>query len=164
MNTHFNVRTTAAGRSDGAMWRMIRRICAIAAGFVLAALLSRGTDLLFEGTGVFPPVTEQQKSGFSVFWMNALALSYRICFAALGGVVTAVMSPDCPMRHVHVLGIISVVVSIIANIAVAMIPATVNVLPLWFSIAMVLTAYPSVWLGGRLYFRWLSRRNSTDGR
>jgi hypothetical protein len=115
--------------------------------------LSRSVDVLLESTGVFPTVAQQQADGFDVLWMNILALCYRMAFGVLGGYVTAAVAPNRPARHVHILGLIATAVAVIANVAVAMTPATANVLPAWFSVALVLIAYPTAWLGGRLYLR-----------
>ncbi|MFG1820219.1 hypothetical protein ACGFIF_41115 [Kribbella sp. NPDC049174] len=126
-----------------------RSILAIATGFVLPLVLSRSADILLESTGVFPTVAEQRANGFDVLWMNILALGYRMAFGALGGYVTAATAPNRPARHVHLLAIITTAVAAVSNIAVATIPATANVLPPWFAVALVLLAYPSAWLGGR---------------
>ena len=130
-----------------------RSTLAVAAGFVLALVLSRSVDVLLERTGVFPTVAQQQAEGFDVLWMNILALCYRMAFGVLGGYVTAAVAPNRPARHVHLLAIIATAVAVISNIAVATIPATANVLPAWFAVALVLIAYPSTWLGGRWYLR-----------
>jgi len=130
-----------------------RSTLAVAAGFVLALFLSRSVDVLLERTGVFPTVAQQQAEGFDVLWMNVVALCYRMAFGVLGGYVTAAIAPNRPARHVHILGLIATAVAAIANVAVAMTPATANVLPAWFSVALVLMAYPTAWLGGRLYLR-----------
>ena len=122
----------------GSGGKQVRRsTLAVAAGFVLAPFLSRSVDVLLERTGVFPTVAQQQADGFDVLWMNVVALCYR----------------NRPARHVHILGLIATAVAAIANVAVAMTPATANVLPAWFSVALVLMAYPTAWLGGRLYLR-----------
>ena len=130
-----------------------RSTLAVAAGFVLALFLSRSVDVLLERTGVFPTVAQQQADGFGVLWMNVVALCYRMAFGVLGGYVTAAIAPNRPARHVHILGLIATAVAAIANVAVARTPATATVLPAWFSVALVLIAYPTAWLGGRLYLR-----------
>ena len=130
-----------------------RSTLAIAAGFVLPLILSRSADILLESTGVFPTVAQQRADGFDVLWMNILALCYRMAFGVLGGYVTAAVAPNRPARHVHLLAIIATAVAVISNVAVATIPATANVLPAWFAVALVLIAYPSTWLGGRWYLR-----------
>jgi hypothetical protein len=122
---------------------------AIVAGFILSLLLTRGTDILLETTGIFPTVEEQQKNGFSILWMNFVAILYRIVFTVFGGYVTARSSSTKPMRNVTILGIVSTIIAIVGNIVVSQIPEMANVLPLWFSVALVLIAYPFTIGGGR---------------
>jgi hypothetical protein len=148
----FAVEGGSAQASSGG--KQVRRsTLAVAAGFVLALFLSRSVDVLLERTGVFPTVAQQQADGFGVLWMNVVALCYRMAFGVLGGYVTAALAPNRPARHVHLLAIIATAVAVISNLAVATIPATANVLPAWFAVALVLIAYPSTWLGGRWYLR-----------
>jgi len=123
---------------------------AIVIGFLITLILTRGTDILLEITGIFPTVEEQQKFGFNILWMNIVAIVYRIGFTILGGYLTAKISVSRPMRNVRILGIIGTVIAIIGNIVVSQIPEMANVLPLWFSIALVVIAFPSVWFGGKL--------------
>lgn len=141
--------------------RTLKSIGAILAGFILAFLLSRGMDVLLESTGVFPTVEYQLKHGFNILWMNILAIFYRVLFSAIGGYVTAKLAPTKPMGHVMILGILGTVIAIIANIVFSMIPEMANVLPLWFSIALVVTALPSVWIGGKLATKWIKTKNAS---
>jgi hypothetical protein len=127
----------------------LKSTAAVLAGFVLTFLLTRGTDVLLEATGIFPTVEYQLKHGFNVLWMNVLALVYRIFFTMAGGYVTAKLAPASPMKYVIILGIMGTVIAIVANIVISRIPEMANVLPVWFSIALVVTAFPSVWIGGK---------------
>lgn len=122
----------------------------VLAGFILTLVLTMGTDTVLENTGIFPTVAYQQQFGFNVLWMNLLAIFYRVIYTILGGYITAKLAPNKPMRHVIALGILGTVIAIVGNIAVSMIPATKNVLPLWFMVALVLMAFPGVWYGGKL--------------
>lgn len=128
----------------------IINIGAVLGGFLLTLILTRGTDIFLENTGIFPTVEEQQKYGFNILWMNILAIAYRIVFTMLGGYFTAKLSANKPMRNVIILGILGTLIAVIGNIVVSKIPEMANVLPLWFSIALVIIAFPSVWLGGKL--------------
>ena len=128
----------------------LKNIGAVIAGFLLTLILTRGMDILLESIGFFPTVEEQQKYGFNILWMNIVAIAYRIAFTILGGYVTVKLSANRPMRNVNILGIVGTIVAIIGNIVVSQIPEMANVLPLWFSVALVLIAYPSVWTGGKL--------------
>ena len=124
----------------------------------MAPLLARGGDVLLESVGVFPSVEYQQENGFDVVWMNLVALGYRVAFGVLAAFVTAVLAPTDPARHVHVLAVMTTVFAVVSNIVVSMIPATAGVLPIWFSVALVLIAYPSAWLGGQLHQMKVARR------
>jgi len=67
--------------------------------------------------------------------------------AVVGGYITASLAPRSPMRHVVVLGIIGFVMAA-AGAAAAISMADLG--PSWYPIALALTAFPSVWLGGVL--------------
>ena len=82
--------------------------------------------------------------------MNIIAIVYRIAFTILGGYLTAKLSASKPMRNVTILGIAGTIIAIIGNMVVSQIPEMANVLPVWFSVALVLIAYPSVWTGGKI--------------
>jgi len=128
----------------------LKNIGAVIAGFVITLILTRGMDILLESIQVFPTVEEQQKYGFNILWMNIVAIVYRVTFTILGGYLTAKLSASRPMRNVNILGIAGTIIAIIGNIVVSQIPEMANVLPIWFSVMLVLIAYPSVWAGGRL--------------
>ncbi|MEO7273487.1 MAG: hypothetical protein ABIX28_05165 [Vicinamibacterales bacterium] len=73
----------------------------------------------------------------------------RILFTILGGYITA-LAPHLPMRHVNILGAIGTV----AATAGAVTAITVADLgPLWYPVALVITGFPCVWLGGLIYAR-----------
>ena len=141
--------------------KIFKSIGAVLAGFILTLILTRGLDILLESTGIFPSVEEQQKHGFNILWMNILAIIYRVVFTIIGGYVTAKLAPSKPMKHVLILGIIGTIIAIIGNIVVANIPEMANVLPLWFSIALVITAFPSIWIGGKLATKNIMTTNAS---
>jgi hypothetical protein len=113
-------------------------------GFLSVAVLSLGTDQILHVLEVYPPWGEPM-------WdpgLNFLALSYRILYTIVGGYVTACLAPHAPMRHVLVvaiLGLISGTAGAIAAISMA------NLGPNWYPIALAITGFPCVWLGGLLY-------------
>jgi hypothetical protein len=131
---------------------------AIAAGFIATLILTRGTDIFLESVGIFPTVREQQQYGFNVLWMNILALFYRVVYTTIGGYLTAKTSDSHHMRNVRILGIIGTIVALIGNIVVSQIPEMANVLPVWFSVVLVIIAYPFAILGGRLAAKYTYRR------
>ncbi|MES2681486.1 MAG: hypothetical protein V4635_16435 [Bacteroidota bacterium] len=128
----------------------LKNISAVILGFSITLVLTRGTDILLENTGIFPTVEQQQKFGFNILWMNLVAISYRIVFTIAGGFITVKLSASKPIRNIMILGITGTMIAIAGNLVVSQIPEMADVLPLWFSIALVIIAYPSVWIGGRL--------------
>ena len=121
------------GRSTGA----------IVLGFVAVVVLSLGTDEVLHLLKVYPPwgqpMVEPQ--------LNFLALSYRIVYTIMGSYIAARFAPRNPMRHAMILGAIGFVLSIPGVI----IATQANLGPMWYPIALVITALPCAWLGGLLY-------------
>lgn len=117
-----------------------RSIAAILAGMIIIIVLSIITDLLLENLGIFPPPDK----GLFITWMLALALLYRCVYAVIGGYITALLAPIDSMRHVILLGIIGTFLSIIGVIV------GWNLSAHWYPIALVITALPCTYLGGKL--------------
>ena len=65
-------------------------------------------------------------------------------YAVAGGYVTAWLAPKNPMRHVIILGCIGIVLGSI-GVVVAW-----NLSAHWYPLALVITALPCTWLGGKL--------------
>ena len=124
----------------------MRSTGAILAGFVVVAGLSLATDQVFHTLQVYPPWGEPMIGN----GLYVLALSYRVVYTVLGGYVTVRLAPRTPMRHVIVLAIIGLIAGA-AGVAVAVGRGDLG--PLWYPIAIFLTAYPCTWLGGRLGLR-----------
>lgn len=123
-----------------------RSFLAVLVGLLIAALLSIGTDAVLHATQVFPPVGQNMDNGL---WV--LAAAYRFVFQMLGGYATARLAPVKPMGHVRILAGIGLVLGVLGLLAWrGMGPAGG---PLWYPIALVATAIPSVWLGGLFFMR-----------
>ena len=117
---------------------------AVFVGFISVAVLSLGTDQVLHVLEIYPPWGKPMHDPS----LNVLALSYRIVYTILGGYITASLAPHAPMRHVIVVGI----VGFVAGSAGAITAITVADLgPDWYPIALALTAFPCVWLGGVLH-------------
>ena len=114
---------------------------AIAAGFIVTALLSVGTDALMHATGIFPESAEPMSAG-----LFAWAAAYRIAFTVLGGYVTARLAPRQPMLHVLLLGAIGALAATAGTVATW--NAGPEFGPRWYPILLVVTALPCVWTGG----------------
>ena len=127
-----------------------KSIGALLAGFMLIVLLSIGTDLLLEATGVFPSFAEQAAHGFTAQWMLLLAFLYRSVYTIAGGYVAAALAPDKPMRHAIILGSIGIIAGTLGAIVNwdKTTPATT-----WYPIALVVAGLPCTWLGGKIRVR-----------
>lgn len=117
-----------------------KSIWSVIAGFLVVAVLSTLMDSVMEAIHIFPPI------GYGVLstQLLLLALSYRIVFTILGGYVTATLAPNNPMKHVIILGIIGTIAGI------GGIFAGWNLSAHWYPIAIAVTGFPCVWLGGKL--------------
>lgn len=120
---------------------------AVAAGFVLTALLSAGTDAIMHASGVFPPWGEPMAGGLFVW-----ASIYRVVYTALGGYLTAALAPRRPMSHVMALGAIGAVAATVGVVATWNAGPALG--PKWYPLLLVVTALPCVWTGGMLRVRF----------
>jgi len=123
--------------------RILRRIGAVLAGFLATFILSIATDLVLHAVGVFPPWGQPMSNALFL-----LATAYRILFTVAGGYITARLAPDRPMAHVLTLAIVGLLA------AGARTMATWNqgpeFGPKWYPLALIATALPCVWAGGKL--------------
>src|SRR5262245_38898610 len=121
----------------------LRSTFAVLAGFFVVALLSLATDQVLHSLEVYPPWGEPMREP----GLNLLALSYRILFTIFGGYLTATLAPDSPMRHVVVLGVLGTVVATAGALAAI---TMADLGPSWYPIALALTGFPCVWVGGAI--------------
>ena len=124
--------------------RLLRSSAAIVIGFLSVAVLSLATDQVLHVLDVYPPWGEPMYDP----GLNALALAYRILYTILGGYITARLAPRRPMRHVMVVGVLGLVTGTAGAIAAISIGGFG---PHWYPIALALTGFPCVWLGGVIY-------------
>ena len=120
-----------------------RSVGAVLAGFFATAILSVAVDGVLHATGVFPAWGQGMSNGLFV-----LATSYRVAFTVFGGYLTARLAPGRPMKHVLILGAIGFVMASIG--AIATWNSGPELGPKWYPLALVVTALPCVWLGGKL--------------
>ena len=123
--------------------RMLRSIGAVVAGLLAVIILSLGTDVVMHATKVFPPWGERMTDALFV-----LATAYRSVYAVAGSYIAARLAPDRPMRHALVLGFIGLALSIVGLVATW--NAGPELGPRWYPIALVVTALPCAWVGGKL--------------
>ena len=134
--------------------RILRRIGAVLAGFIAVIILSLGTDVVMHATGIFPPWFQAMSDALFV-----LALAYRIVYGVAGGYISARLSPDRPMLHALVLGVVGFALSIAG--AVGTWNRGPEFGPKWYPLALVATALPCAWVGGKL--RVMQLRSRADG-
>ena len=100
--------------------------------------------MVLHAAGVFPPWGHPVADGPLL-----LATVYRTLYGVAGSYIAARLAPGRPMRHALVLG----AVGLAANIAGAI--ATWNAGPAfgnhWYPLALIATAMPCAWAGGRLF-------------
>ena len=121
--------------------RIGRSIGALLAGFLLVIVLSLTTDIGLHIAGIFPPLTQRMSDALLL-----LATAYRTVYAIAGSYVTARLAPDRPMGHALVGGGIGLVISIVG----AVVTWNKDLGPHWYPLALVATAVPCAWVGGKL--------------
>jgi len=127
---------TNSGRRTG------RSVAALLAGFVVVLILSLGTDVVLHATGVFPKLGQAMSN--PLFF---LATAYRSVYAIIGSYITARVAPYKPMQHALVGGLIGLVLSIVGALVTWNKP---ELGPHWYPLALVVTALPCAWIGGRI--------------
>jgi hypothetical protein len=118
-----------------------RSIWAVVAGFLVVAALSTATDAVLHATGVFPALGKNMSNE-----LFALATAYRALYGILGSYVTARVAPNKPMKHSLIGAAIGTVIATIGAIATW----NMDIGPHWYPIALILTAFPTGWLGAKL--------------
>jgi hypothetical protein len=142
-NADLKVSERSAREAPGPV-RILRSIGAVLAGVLLVFILSLGTDVLLHATGIFPPWFQPMSTPL---WV--LATAYRIVYGIAGGYLTARLAPDRPLGHALILGVVGLVLSIAGVVGTW--NAGPEYGPRWYPIALVVTALPCAWLGGRLF-------------
>ncbi len=121
--------------------RWLRSAAALLWGFLVVVVLSLGTDALLHVTGVYPPLGTTMSDALLL-----LATLYRASYSILGSYVTARTAPSHPMQHALAGGLIGLILSVAGAVA------TWNKVPgpHWYPLALVVSALPCAWAGGRL--------------
>ena len=116
----------------------LRSVGAVMAGVLVNVVAATAIDLVLHATGVYPPGQPMSNGLF------ALATAYRLVIAIASGFVTARLAPARPMAHALVLGAVGLVLGLLGTVVMW------NAGPHWYPIALVVTALPCCWLGGRI--------------
>jgi hypothetical protein len=126
--------------------RIGRSIGALFAGFVAVVILSIGTDVGLHAAGIFPPLGTVMSDP-----LLGLATVYRSVYAIVGSYITARLAPDRPMQHALAGGVVGLVLSIVGAAMAWNKVATLG--PHWYPLALVATAMPCAWIGGKIRVR-----------
>jgi drug/metabolite transporter (DMT)-like permease len=123
--------------------RIGRSIGAVVAGALVGVVLSIGTDMVLRAAGIFTPLGQPMADSLLL-----LATCYRSVYGILGSYITARLAPYRPMAHALVLGVIGLAVSILG--AVVTWNKEVEFGPHWYPLALIATAMPCAWAGGKI--------------
>ncbi len=121
--------------------RIGRSIGALLAGFFLVVILSLGTDVGLRAAGIFPPLVRPMSDALLL-----LATAYRTVYAVAGSYITAQLAPNRPMQHALVGGSVGLALSIVGTV----VTWNQGIGPHWYPLALVATAMPCAWVGGKL--------------
>lgn len=120
-----------------------RSVLAVLVGFVVVVVLSLGVDQVLHVLHVYPPWGEPMYDPK----LNLLALSYRLIFNTFGSYLMARLAPSNPMKHVWIGAGIGFVLSALGVVA----GMTQDLGPLWYPVLLAISAFPTAWLGGKLF-------------
>ena len=134
--------------------RWWRSAAAILWGFLAVVILSLGTDIVLHAFGTFPPWGQRMSDALFL-----LATAYRTVYGVTGSYITARFAPDRPMQHALAGGVVGLVLSIVG--AVVTWNRVPSLGPHWYPLALIATAMPCAWAGGRL--RVMQLRARADG-
>ncbi len=121
---------------------VLRSAAALLFGMVAVVILSVATDAVLHGLEVFPGEDQPMNDPA----LNLLALAYRCLYGAAGSWIAARLAPSAPMGHALALGGVGVLLSL----AGVIVTWNMGLGPHWYPVALVITALPFAWLGGRL--------------
>lgn len=133
---------------------ILRRIGAVLAGMAVGVVLSLGTDQVLHVLKVYPPWGESMSDPLFL-----LATAYRLVYGVIGSYVMARLAPDQPMKHALAGGVIGVVVSTLGAVATWNHQPPLG--PHWYPVALIVTAMPCAWVGGKLRIRQLHQSGNS---
>ena len=131
--------------------RVLRSIGAVLAGMFVGIVLAIGTDEVLHAVGVFPPWG--QPVGDKPL---LLATAYRIIYGIASCYIIARLAPDRPMQHALAGGVVGLIVSIVGTVVTWNAGPAFG--PHWYPLALVATALPTAWAGGKLRLMQLRAR------
>ncbi|MBS4063833.1 MAG: hypothetical protein KGZ74_04705 [Chitinophagaceae bacterium] len=129
-----------------------KSIAAILAGFMLAAILSIGTDILLNSLGIID--MESFKDSSTVIIL--IVIIYRFIYNVIGCYLTSKLAPDKPMKHALIIGVIGTLFALLGSIvmwdkAVA-----------WYNISVIIISLPSAWIGAKSFTMGKSKMETSN--
>ena len=118
-----------------------RSIMAVVVGILAGIIPTLITDAVLHKAGFYPPFGEPTPGP-----PLAVATAYRIVYSIFGSYIVARLAPNRPMLHAMISGAIGVMVSTAGAIATW----NRDLGPHWYPIALIITALPCAWAGGKL--------------
>jgi hypothetical protein len=131
--------------------RIGRSIGALLAGFLTVIILSLGTDFVLHATGVFPRLGQPMADALLL-----LATVYRTVYSVAGSYITARLAPGRPMQHALAGGVVGLILSTVGAVVTWNRGPAFG--PHWYPLAIVATAMPCAWAGGKLRLMQLRAR------
>jgi hypothetical protein len=133
--------TSEIGKETARPRKTLQSVAALFAGFVVNVALSLCTDLGLHAIGILPALGQPETDS-----QLMLATAYRTLYGVISSYVVARLAPNRPMGHALLGGAIGMV------LATAGAAATWNkgLGPHWYPLALIVTALPSAWAGGKL--------------
>jgi len=128
-----------------------RSALALLSGFLTVVGLSVATDAVLHAIGTFP------RAGMSG-GLFLLATVYRSLYAIAGSYITARVAPHGPMQHALIGGAVGLVISTVGAVATWNQGPAFG--PHWYPIALIATALPTAWVGGKI--RVMQLRNKPE--
>ena len=135
---------TSASVSAASKSTIGRSILCIVVGFVVVLVITLVTDVILHKIHFYPPWGEYNSSSVLIW-----ATVYRTIYGVIGSYITARLAPNRPMMHALIGGAIGTLLATVGAIA------TWNYIPPlgphWYSVALVVAALPTAWLGAKLH-------------
>ncbi|MCU1275764.1 MAG: hypothetical protein JWO48_3195 [Bryobacterales bacterium] len=78
-----------------------------------------------------------------------VATAYRTVYAVAGSYITARLAPERPMQHALAGGVVGLVLSTVGAVATWNRGPAFG--PHWYPLALIATAIPCAWAGGKLH-------------
>ena len=123
---------------------------ALAAGFLVNIVLSLGTDFGLHAIGIWPVLAQPMTDSLLL-----VATVYRTLYGIISSYILARLAPNRPLEHALIGGAIGLAL----GIAGAAATWTRGLGPHWYSVALLVLAVPTAWVGGKLRMLQLRREN-----